>query len=149
MPIKLHNYRIRLFLPSCWVGLFLLVFLLGTSCKTYQRVDWINPKIEKGQRNEYFEARQLSRLREGDKLYILTKDSLSFDIIYYEVKNDSIQGLFTQKNNKRIKAPIETGIPNSRIQMIKVKKFSSLTTLGVVVAVPVVVWSFLLTTPIL
>ncbi|MBN3519529.1 hypothetical protein JYB62_05890 [Algoriphagus lutimaris] len=122
------------------MGLFLMVFLVGTSCKTYQKVDWIKPNLAVEERSKYFEPRQLSRISEGDDLFVLTKDSVSYDITYSEVRNDSIQGLFTQKNNKRLRVPIETGVPISEINMIKVKKLNKGATLLTVISVPLVLW---------
>lgn len=131
------------------IGFYLLFCLLGLfSCKTYQKVDWVNPEIEKGQRNKYFEPRQLFRLKEGDKLYVVTKDSISYDITYSEVKNDSIQGLFTQKNNRRFKVPIETGVPISEIKILKVKRVNYWASFGAVATIPLFVWAYIQMNPI-
>ncbi|WP_296699535.1 hypothetical protein [Algoriphagus sp.] len=127
--------------------LFLIIMLFCVSCKVYKKVDWINPQLPKEERNKYFEPRQLSRITEGDSLYIKTKDSRSFDIIFSDVRNDSICGLFFQKNNKRLRTPIQTGIPISEINELKVRKFDWLTSLGVSLGVPILVWITFLIAP--
>ncbi|MEN2283675.1 hypothetical protein AAGF08_16145 [Algoriphagus sp. SE2] len=124
--------------------LIILLFMSFTSCKTYQKVDWIKPPLPKEERSILFESRQLSRLKEGDKIYIKTKDSLSYDIVYSMVQNDSIKGQFLQKNNRRIKVPIDTGIPLSQVHMLKVKKSNLLASIGVGVIVPVSIWVYFL-----
>ncbi|MBN7816057.1 hypothetical protein [Algoriphagus pacificus] len=91
-------------------------------------------------RNKYFEPRQLSKISEGDYLDVLTIDSISYEITFSMVRNDSIQGLFTQKNNRRIKFPIQSGIPISEIKMIKVKKFNYVATMLTVVSIPIGLW---------
>ncbi|SIN71499.1 hypothetical protein SAMN05444394_1087 [Algoriphagus halophilus] len=128
--------------------MFLLVFLVGTSCKTYHKVDWIKPNIPVEERSKYFEPRQLSRISEGDDLFVLTKDSVSYDITYSEVRNDSIQGLFTQKNNRRLKVPIETGVPISEIYILKVKRVNFWASFGAVATIPLFVWAYFQMNPI-
>ncbi len=123
-------------------GLFLLV-MMNISCKTYQKVDWTKPPLQKEERSITFETRQLSRLEEGDKLYIKTKDSLSYDIVYSMVQNDSIKGQFLQKNNRRIKVPIDTGIPLSQVHILKVKRGNTLLSIGTVIAIPLVLFGLL------
>ena len=118
----------------------LIFCLILSSCKVYQKVDWIEPKMPVESRNKYFEARQLSKISEGDYLYILTKDGVSYDIMYSEVRNDSIKGLFTQKNNRRIKVPIESGIPTSDIHILKVQKVNVFTSIGLVVSILAIGW---------
>lgn len=118
---------------------------LFNSCKVYQKVDWIKPNLPMEERSKYFEPRQLSRISDGDSLYIKTIDNKSYDIIFSMVRNDSIQGLFWQKNNRRIKVAIETGIPISDIKTLKVKKFDMGTTILAVVSIPIVLWLFSLT----
>lgn len=122
--------------------IFLSVFLFS-SCKVYQKVDWTKPPLPKEERSISFETRQLSRLVEGDKLYIKTKDSLSYDIVYSMVQNDSIKGQFLQKNNKRIKVPIDTGIPLSQVHILKVKRKNTLLSIGTVIAIPLVFFGLL------
>lgn len=108
-------------------------------------MDWVKPKVEKGDRNKFFETRQLSKLEEGDKLYVVTKDSVTYDIIYFEVANGSIQGQFLQKNDKRIKMPIEGGIPISNIRVLKVRRFNVWATVGTGIGVPVVAFVLMIT----
>lgn len=130
------------------IGIFLLVFLVGTSCKTYQKADWIKPNLPIEKRSKYFEPRQLSRISEGDYLLVQTKDSVSYDITYSEVRNDSIQGLFTQKNNRRLKVPIETGVPISEIKILKVKRVNYWASFGAVATIPLFVWAYIQMNPI-
>ena len=118
----------------------LIFCLIFSSCKVYQKVDWIEPKMPVESRNKYFEPRQLSKISEGDYLDVLTIDSISYEITFSMVRNDSIQGLFTQKNNRRIKFPIQSGIPISEIKMIKVKKFNYVATMLTVVSIPIGLW---------
>ncbi|WP_373398137.1 hypothetical protein V8V91_27390 [Algoriphagus halophilus] len=118
------------------IGIFLLVFLVGTSCKTYQKVDWIKPNLPVEERSKYFEPRQLSRLSEGDHLSVLTTDSTAYEITFKEIRNDSIQGSFTRKNSLRIRVPFESGIPISDISVLKVKEVNGWLTFAVFIAIP-------------
>ncbi len=128
-------------------SILLIGLIFCSSCKVYKKVDWIKPQIPKEERSKFFEPRQLGRISEGDSLYIKTKDSISFDMIYATVRNDSIHGLFWQKNNRKIKIPIESGIPISDIQMIKVRKFDWVTTIALGLGIPFAVFIYFLINP--
>lgn len=128
---------------------FALIFcFIFSSCKTYKKVDWINPKILKEDRKEYFEPRQLSRISEGDYLSVLTTDSTAYEITYTGIRNDSIQGLFTRKNNLKIREPIESGIPISDIYVLKVKRVNGWVSLAVGVAIPLMIWGYFILNPL-
>lgn len=127
-PRKLSNVVFQIFL-------FGLLMALLFSCKVYRNIDYINPPIPKGERSKTFEPRQIERVEPGDKLYLVMKNETSYDIVYSIVENDSIKGVFLQKNNKRIKIPIETGVSINEVLSLKVKKTSIPATLGLMFGV--------------
>lgn len=112
--------------------IFLLVLFLSLlfSCKSYRNVDFINPQIPKEERSKTFEPRQIDRIKAEDKLFLTMKNGTSYDIIYSMVENDSIKGLFLQKNNRRLKNPINSGVPYDQIESMKIGKTSAPATIG-------------------
>lgn len=120
---------------------FALIFcLVLASCKVYQNVDWINPKLPIEDRKESFELRQLERITKGDSLLLIARDSKNYYFIYSQTVNDSIQGLFWKFQNQRIQFPISSSFPVSQIEELKVRKYDLGTTLQVAIGIPVMVF---------
>lgn len=99
------------------------------SCKTYQPIDLIRPKVKKEERTLSFEMRQLDRLDEVDSLKIEGLDKDDLFLIFQSISNDSIKGTIWKKGGKKLQEPIDSGVPIKEMRAIYVRKYDSTTTL--------------------
>jgi hypothetical protein len=119
-----------------WI--LLIGIILCSSCKVYQPIDLISPKVEKGERTLGFEMRQLERLVVGDSLKIERSSKDDTFLIFQSISNDSINGLVWKKGTKKLSEPFNSGIPINDVDAIHVRKYDSQATLLLVfVGIPV------------
>lgn len=113
------------------IGIFLIMtLLLVSSCKVYRQVDSVSPEVSKEERSKSFELRQIEQINHGDSLYVKMKDGNNFHAIYEKAENDSLKGLFWQKNDKKMVIAMESGVPLQQIESLKVRRFSWGATVG-------------------
>jgi hypothetical protein len=130
--------------------IYFLVLLLG-SCASYSNIETIKPKSDAKSPNGKFNSKNLSKLRQGDRIIVQTYKS-RFILIYNELEGDELKGLLEKNPITQTRLGKSErymiGIPTDEIEFVKVRKFNAPRSVGLgivsVVVVPVLLlaWMF-------
>lgn len=140
MKRNMFSKRIPNFSGKLIFCIYLLVLLLG-SCTSYRNIETIKPKSEAESPDGKFNSKNLSKLRQGDRIIVQTYKS-RFILIYNELEDGELKGLLeknplTQARLARSERYM-IGIPTDEIEFVKVRKFNTPGSIGIGIATVII-----------
>ncbi|MCF1752980.1 hypothetical protein L0U89_18115 [Mariniradius sp. RY-2] len=132
MKRNTFSQRIPNFSGKLIFCIYLLVLLLD-SCASYNNIESIQPKSEAKSTDGKFNSKNLSKLRQGDRIIVQTYKS-RFILIYDELEDGELKGLL--EKNPLTQARLGKsdrymiGIPIDEIEFVKVRKFNAPRSIG-------------------